>query len=173
MHEPVNVTLDVASYNMPVSKFLDWLRDGLGGEFEKVADDIEAQVNPAVEEPAEWGSLVLASSATCHNRVGWMRVFPSHKHYWENADGVTEAWTDLHRPEVLRVGIGEPVHEFMTSAGFDPTSPQDAAYTKGAADFAAKVRREVSALRSTVVTGPEKRTCDDALALVAALLGES
>lgn len=52
-------------------------------------------------------------------------------------------------------------------------SGQEDAYNKGAEDFAAKVRRELHALEASVITAPEKRTCRDALALVAALLGES
>ena len=159
MTEPVNVTIDVASYGMPVPKFLDWLRDGLGGEFTKVADDIEAQLKPADEEPKEFGSIVRAGVDGLVDRVLWQR---GPRGGWTSETGAfTAAFSWLDHPEVLRVGVGHDIDAL------------EAAYGKGAEDFATKLRREIHALNASVVTAPEKRTCRDLLTLVAALLGES
>jgi hypothetical protein len=73
---------------------------------------IDEQVKPAVEEPLEFGSVVRA----WHPRENddavaadlWQHSPMSGKHYWENCNGVIEIWSDLVRPEVLRIGIGEP-----------------------------------------------------------------
>jgi hypothetical protein len=149
---------------------------------------------PAVTEPRDFGSVVKVRYWNGRGERRWCRTYSvlvdepwctgNHMASW--AEVVEEA-SDV---EVLRVGIGEQVptdaDEFMVSAGFEPRPEQSVAwfreylanahpgaYSKGVEDFAAKVRREVTALRATVITAPEKRVCDNVLALVAALLGES
>lgn len=117
--EPVNVTLDIASYNMPVSKFIGWIRDGLGGEFEKVADDIAAQIEeqskPTFAEPTEWGGVVMA------RRVGFGSEDTTMLH-WQRHSSIGDSWISepagdlgvryrsdwsyLRDVEVLRFGIG-------------------------------------------------------------------
>lgn len=100
MTEPVNVTLDIASYGMEVPKFIAWIRDGLGGEFAKVADDIEAQVKPAIEEPLAFASVVKVKSEQLYVRTGALPVHP-----WESGEDSC-SWSDLDVVEVLRVGLG-------------------------------------------------------------------
>lgn len=108
MTEPVNVTLDIASYGMPVPEFIDWIRGGLGGEFAKVADDIEAQVKPAVEEPTEFGSMVKATCtrpSTTGTAAGlfWVKI----RGFWmDDCAGISRRWEELDAIEVLRIGAG-------------------------------------------------------------------
>jgi len=114
MTEPVNVTIDIASYGMPAREFIQWLRGGLGGEFEKVADDIEEQVKPAIDEPPGWGSVVLGRSDHQAKRVRWVRAAPGPGWYSEHGAFVG-GFQMLFDVEVLRVGIGpEPLAQWET-----------------------------------------------------------
>jgi len=163
-------------------------------------DSIEEQMKPAVEEPTETFSVIKARDLMGGEPGGptgmfWTRIRGG---WFDDVQGALRGWSNLVVTEVLRIGIGDDtdmtadefdraaesstpvtvsaaqtinVHEF--TAYYDEMNRVDDRYLKGVADLAARVRREIAALRSTVVTGPEKRTCDDMLALVAALLGES
>ncbi|HEY9373276.1 hypothetical protein, partial [Streptomyces sp.] len=71
-----------------------------------LADSIEEQVNPAIEEPTEFGSLIRANTGGGRQllqRPGQARG----KHYWENEDGGSWLWPELTEVEVLRVGVGD------------------------------------------------------------------
>lgn len=108
MSAPVNVTIDVASYGMPVAKFLDWLRGGLGGAFCRVADDIEAQIQPAVNEPHSFGAVVEVINFD-GRRSRWCRTYSvtvdepwctgNHNGSWaevvEQAVSVTVLWPGI------------------------------------------------------------------------------
>lgn len=113
--------------------------------------------NPWLEEPIEFASVVREKTGMLFVRTGALLPQP-----WESG-AESRKWSDLDHPEVLRVGIGEPVS----------TDAHDAAYVKGREDFAGAAREEIEHLRAVLITGPERRVADTALALVAALLGES
>lgn len=101
----------------------------------EIADRIEEQLTPAIEEPQEFGSIVRAA-APHHHRALWTRSPMTGDHYWMSEKGYAEVWPELTDVEVLRVGLGEPVnvHEFMTSAGFGSTPAQEDAYARGYVD---------------------------------------
>lgn len=74
-----------------------------------MADDMEAQLKPAIEEPTEFGSMVRAGATNWTTRpLLWQKTPAAGKHYWESETGVVEVWSELTHVEVLRVGIGEP-----------------------------------------------------------------
>jgi hypothetical protein len=123
----------------------------------ELAESIEEQVKPAVEEPKEFGSVVRAGYDEHTDRVLWVRA--SGGWYADAKHGFHATFAGLHDPEVLRVGIGG--------------EGQVEAYGKGRDDFATAVRRDVSALRAEAITSERKDAYDKALATVAALLGES
>jgi hypothetical protein len=120
---------------------------------------IKQQVNPPVDEPEEFASVVRAGIDGLSDRVLWQRSASS---YWFSETSRRATFADLHHPEVLRVGIGD-----------DPRPAQDDAYLCGRRDFADRVRRDLVQLKSSAITAPEERCYDSALATVAALLGES
>lgn len=133
-----------------------------------VADQMEARaasLDPPVEEPQEFGSLVLAWHELDAPDVAadlWQRSPMSGKHYWENANGVIEVWSDLCDPEVLRVGIGKP------SDSDDPRL--DGAYASGQyAGFdqaleAAHAR--ITSLRGVAITAERKDAYDQSLRII-------
>jgi hypothetical protein len=75
----------------------DWLA-------RQITAAIEQQATPAIDEPTEFGSMVRAPWSG--KDILWVRWLHSS---WLSETGVTTAWSQLHNPEVLRVGIGEPV----------------------------------------------------------------
>lgn len=163
-------------------KLADWLSNTRGEVDSRIAEEIRAQIpKPAVEEPTAFGSIVRAVCAHGTEYQLWQRSPMQGKHYWESEHGIVEVWSDLTHVEVLRVGIGEPAvptdaDEFMESTGFSPREEPGgdaASYCQGRDAFAAKVRREVSALRAAAIGAERKDAYDTALALVGALLGES
>jgi hypothetical protein len=101
----VKVTLDISQYGMTPDKFLGWLRDGLGGEFRRVADDIEAQLpKPRPGEPREFGSVVRASAGSGSNRILWIRT--SNGAWFGEGTAAVGGYALLSDVEVLRVGVG-------------------------------------------------------------------
>lgn len=76
------------------------------------AEQIEKQVKPAIEEPKEFGSIVRAISGPSVYGTLW-QMAPGHgEHYWQDAHGCVEVWSELTDVEVLRVGLGpEPLAE--------------------------------------------------------------
>jgi len=72
--------------------------------YEWIAQSIEEQVKPAIEEPKEFGSIVRAGVDGLSDRVLWQRLCTGG---WQSEEGASIAsfgWLD--HPEVLRVGIG-------------------------------------------------------------------
>ena len=84
----------------------------------ELADSIEEQVKPAIEEPTEWGSVVRA------RRVGYGAEDTTSLRWWrQNTRDANDSWASepagdlgvrysshwsyLHDPEVLRVGVGD------------------------------------------------------------------
>lgn len=78
-----------------------------------VANQIEAQIPPAVEEPTEFGSMVRAGSPWS-DRVLWVRSV----NYWFSETYRRASFSELTDVEVLRVGVGElesePLAEWET-----------------------------------------------------------
>ena len=136
-----------------------------------LADSIEEQVKPAVEEPKEFGSIVRAVCLGGTDPQLWQRSYGDGKHYWESETGVVDVWSDLTDVEVLRVGLGEPVnvHTFMTEAGFDSTPAQDDAYVLGAADMKARARKQFIQLASSAITSERKEAWRQAIEALEAL----
>lgn len=124
---------------------------------QEIADSIEEQVKPLVEEPTEPWSVIFANVPCSHGIEPRQLVLTSVG--WIDAAG--NGWGDFSSfsdVEVLRVGIGQD---------------QSAAYNEGGEDFAEGVRQDISALRSSTSLVVEQRAYDKALAAVAALLEES
>jgi hypothetical protein len=124
-----------------------------------MAEDIERQVKPAVEEPTAFGSIVRANCAPGLRGVFWQKAPIQRKHYWESTGGAVALWSELTNVEVLRVGIGN--------------GDQGDGYHTGRSDFAEAMRRDLSALRADAIGAERKHAYDTALATVAVLLGES
>lgn len=70
-----------------------------------MADDMEAHLKPAIEEPKEFGSVVRAGFDAHTDRVLWVRTPGGW--YAEEKHGFHAFFAGLHDPEVLRVGIGD------------------------------------------------------------------
>lgn len=73
-----------------------------------LADSIEEQVKPVIEEPTAFGSVVRAISGEVS--VGgtlWQMATGHGAHYWEDEHGCVEVWSELTDVEVLRVGLGQ------------------------------------------------------------------
>lgn len=76
-------------------------------ELDRRADELDPP-KPAIEEPTEFGSMVR-SPWNGRDRV-WIRVNRGH---WEEETGIGAEWSELHSPEVLRIGVGpEPLAEW-------------------------------------------------------------
>jgi len=133
-----------------------------------MADDMEAQLKPSVQEPEEFGSVVRAGISESSDRVLWTR---GAGHYWFSETARRSDFATLHNPEVLRVGIG---YDEESAYRYSP-HPEDRenAYLHGRRDFAESMRRDISALRAATPLVVEQRAYDNALATIAALLGES
>lgn len=98
----------------------------------ELIDAIEEQTKPAIEEPTELWSVISANVPGSHFLEPKQLV--RLEDVWCDDEG--NGWGDFRSfsdVEVLRVGVGEPlnVHEFMTSAGFDPTDAQGDAFNAG------------------------------------------
>ena len=84
----------------------------------ELADSIEEQVKPAIEDPMAFGSLVRARSYGPLSML-WQRSPENGKHYWESDTGAVEVWSALTDVLVLRVGIGEESGPAYWAAGFN------------------------------------------------------
>jgi len=131
--------------------------DRTGGEVDaRVAEQIRAQIPlPAIEEPTEFGSIVRAWHPDDPKGVAadlWQRSPRNGKHYWENRLGNIEIWSELVRPEVLRVGIGE------TGNGED--------YKDGFSEAKLAMRQQLRNLRSGAITAERQNAYDKAIAVV-------
>lgn len=154
MPEPVNVTLDIASYGMPVPEFIDWIRGGLGGEFEKVADDIEGQLEPSVDEPQEFGSIVRAACNGTSDRILWCR---GAGHWWFSEQVGRALFADLHNPEVLRVGVGPSLDAYHRESWRN-------GYKLATENTRQRITSRLAALKRDLITAPERNAIDKALA---------
>lgn len=114
-----------------------------------LADSIEEQVKPVVEEPQEFASVVRAGFDSRSDRTLWVR---GHKGGWQSDDGAfTAIWQSLHEPEVLRVGTGDPRQEYAD------------AFNAGSAAKAEGIRARLRGLRAVAITAPEQEQLDKAI----------
>lgn len=127
-----------------------------------LADQIEGQVKPSVEEPEAFGSIVRAVCLGGTEPQLWQRSYGDGKHYWESATGVFDVWSDLTDVEVLRVGLGEVPSDSQKAA-------QDDAYVLGAADMKARVRKQFIQLASSAITSERKEAWRQAIEAIEAL----
>lgn len=74
-----------------------------------MADDMEAQLKPAVEEPQEFGSLIRAPWSG--KSLLWAKTA---RNSWWSESGIATTWSELTDVEVLRVGIGQPLAPWET-----------------------------------------------------------
>lgn len=96
---------------------------------DNMADDMEAQLKPAVEEPKAFGSIVRAGYDEHTDRVLWVRA--GRGWFAETEHGFHSSFAGLHNPEVLRVGIGEPGDEEWAAAKYEATTALADAYSRG------------------------------------------
>jgi hypothetical protein len=169
MTEPVNVTIDIASYGMPAREFIQWLRGGLGGEFAKVADDIEQQVKPAIDEPTEWGSVVRARVEPDAEPL-LLTYVPNPEesdpdkprgYPWYSEHDGWHSWDGLADVEVLRVGIGDNRGDVL------PRDTED--YKFGQSDFAFDLLGKLRNLWSEAITSERKNAYEKAIQAVTEL----
>lgn len=125
---------------------------------DQIADSIEEQVKPAIEEPKEFGSIVRAGYDAHTDRVLWVRTPGGW--YAEESAGFHAYFPGLHNPEVLRVGIGETED--------DPAVDQ--AYGNGQyvgwGEALAAASRKLRTLRAEAITSERKNAYDVAIRTV-------
>lgn len=129
-----------------------------------MAEDVEAQFpKPAVDEPEQFGSIVRAKSPQDPQADLLWTPTPRRRHYWMSVSGLCEVWSELTEVEVLRVGVGELPSKSQKAA------QDNDAYLQGYGDFAAKVRRDLSALRAEAIGAERKDAYDKAIEVVESL----
>lgn len=145
------------------ARFMDTISAGATAKsLRHLADSIEEQIKPPVEEPAEWGSVVLASSDACHNRVHWFR---DHNFWRASLDGHCSGWSYLHNPEVLRVGIGEPAAKSKETLSAYDEGYGNGQYT-GFDQALGAAYEQIAALRAEAITAERKDAYDKALRII-------
>lgn len=117
----------------------------------QLADMIEEQVKPAIEEPTKFGSIV--SAPLDGERVLWTPNPRVGAHYWISATGFSEVWSELTDVEVLRVGLGDVV---------DVVSIAIQGYSDAKSDALAKLRVQ----RSGAITSERKNALEKAIQAV-------
>jgi hypothetical protein len=78
--------------------------EGATARLRELADSIEEQVKPAIEEPTEFGSVVRATNS---DKLYVLADPTDPGTPWCGADGFWHTWLGLGPVEVLRVGIGD------------------------------------------------------------------
>jgi hypothetical protein len=116
-----------------------------------IAESIEEQVKPAIEEPTEFGSLVRARSFGPLSML-WQRSPVNGKHYWESENGAVDVWSELTDVEVLRVGIGEN-DDFAVGEAF----------TAGVRNTVARGTRVLKGFRDQALTAERKDAYQNAI----------
>lgn len=123
-----------------------------------LADSIEEQVKPAIEEPTEFGSIVHASDKEGRT-FNAVRVYEGAKKPW-NSGTAWYGWWELNVHEVLRVGIGEDR---------DVAPEETSDYIYGVHDTISAVRRKLQALRDEAITAERQNAYDKAIKAMEAL----
>lgn len=155
---PYSITREDAAKDAEAVRLILGTLQGLGVNtsaavrLTELADSIEEQVKP--EEPKEFGSMVRAPW-NGRDRL-WVRT---HKAYWEDESGICAGWTELERPEVLRIGVGA---ELNSTYGEDP-------YKTGCADTIDRLQKHLIQLRSSAITVLQQRAYDKAIEAVEAM----
>ncbi len=105
---------------------------------------------PAVEEPTEFGSVILARADEREQRVRWTSP-TSEPGWWSEFGAFVGGFQMLRDVEVLRVGIGE-------------TSGED--YRDGFSEAKLAMRQQLRNLRSGAITAERQNAYDKAIAVV-------
>jgi hypothetical protein len=128
--------------------------------YEWIAQSIEEQVKPAIEEPTEFGSIVRARHPTDPDGVAaelW-QMSPTHgQHYWQSESEQLAVWSELRGPEVLRVGIGEqPLAAWELNL-------LDGQALRGIEDVVARGIRVLEGFRDQAITAERKDAYQNAI----------
>lgn len=126
----------------------------------EIADRIEEQLTPAIEEPQEFGSIVRAA-APHHHRALWTRSPMTGDHYWMSEKGYAEVWPELTDVEVLRVGLGDerPLQLVAEDA-------QLKGFVAGRYDAAAQIHYRLQTLLAEAITSERKNALEKAIQAV-------
>jgi hypothetical protein len=125
----------------------------------ELADSIEEQVKPTVEEPVAWGSLVRAdSTASAQVRILFAYVpapeevadAGERKFSWYSEKDSWHSWQDLSRIEVLRIGVGAE-------------DPDAASFTEGFDAACNEILKDLRKLRVNAITGERQDAYDKAI----------
>lgn len=120
----------------------------------QIAGSIEEQVKPAVEEPTEFGSIMLAHFVN-GKALRWVRLPDS---WVSELGGFTAPGANFKIVEVLRVGIGA---DAVAPEGFD-----HAAYTMGVERAGAVHLLRLRDLRASANSAERKDAYDKAIRAV-------
>lgn len=127
-----------------------------------LADSIEEQLKPAVDEPQEFGSLIFARHPDDPEYVAaeWWQLCPSRgEHYWESQSGEVELWSELLDVRVKRVGHG------VSSEAYHRESWRNG-YQLGIENTRDRITRRLEGLKRDLITSVEKTAIDKAIAKV-------
>lgn len=128
----------------------------------ELADSIEEQVKPAVDEPQEFGSLIFARHPDDPEHVAaeWWQLCPSRgKHYWESQSGKVEIWSELLDVRVKRVGHG------VSSEAYHRESWRNG-YQLGADNTRDRHIAVLDGLKRELITAVEHTVVDKAIAAI-------
>lgn len=133
-----------------------------------MAEDIEAQLPPAVDEPLAFGSLIRAGSPRV-TAILWQKA-PDRRgqHYWESEMGDVEVWSELTDVEVLRVGLGEPesvATQISRMSRFAHEADKDA-FDAGFDACRAGAHQKLCALLADAITSERKNAYEKAIQAV-------
>lgn len=122
---------------------------------QQIVERIEEQLpKPAIEEPREWQSMVLAGHLDAPEMPQRILVRRSDG-IWESAEGLKAEWSELLDIKVLRVGIGEALPK--SAAGLSRMSIE------------AHIRKRANEFAAEAITPPDP---EEAEALARALPGQ-
>jgi hypothetical protein len=116
----------------------------------ELADSIEEQVKPAIKEPREWGSVVLAHDTGGSARMRWILtggIWRAERHNY------CTSWAGLLDVEVLRIGVGAE-------------DPDAASFTEGFDAACNEILKDLRNLRVNAITGERQDAYDKAILAV-------
>jgi hypothetical protein len=108
------IWLDLDDYGMGHAEFVDWVRGGLGGEFVKVADDIEKQLPKPLPSEPTGDVLVRDGLGVIWWRLvewGWGCYGSPRQYRW--AEVVKQQPVTVYRPEPSPERIEELIRKHL------------------------------------------------------------
>lgn len=102
-HKAVPKDAVVLDLDVPAHTLIRTLRGNANGPttlLSRVANQIEAQTKPRIDEPG-WGEKVEAGVKGDTMRHEFVRFSPTRVLRWSDADGATFSWGDLIDPELV------------------------------------------------------------------------